>query len=53
MKTVVKLYFEVPDSQTSNNLESTLRRYANNDIPADIDGQPVEFRGSGVEEVEE
>ena len=53
MKTVIKLYFEVPDSQTANNLESILRRYADNDIPADVDGQPVQFRGSDVEEVEE
>lgn len=50
MKTVIKLYFEVPDQKTANNLESILRRYA---IPADVGGQPVQFRGSDVEEVEE
>ena len=53
MKTAIKLYFEVPDQKTAENLEAILRRYANNDVPADIDGQPVEFRGSDVEEVEE
>lgn len=52
MRTAIKLYFEVPDQKTAENLESILRRYANNDVPADIDGQSVEFRGSDVEEVE-
>ena len=53
MKTVIKLYFEVPDQKTANNLESILRRYAPIHIPADVDGQPIQFRGSDVEEVEE
>ncbi len=50
MRAIVKLYFEVPDQKTAENLEAILRRYANNDVPADIDGQPVEFKGSDVEE---
>ena len=53
MRTVVKLYFDVPDMKTAENLEGILRRYSNNDIPADVDGEPVALRGSDVEEIEE
>jgi hypothetical protein len=50
MRAIVKLYFKVPDQKTADNLEALLRRYANNDVPADIDGEPVQFLGSEVVE---
>ena len=52
MRAIIKLYFEVPDMKTAEKLEGILRRYSDNDIPADVDGEPVAFRGSDVEEIE-
>ena len=49
MKVQLKLWFEVPDLTTAQKLEDVIRNYAKNDI-ADVDGQPVEFLGSDVDE---
>jgi hypothetical protein len=48
MKAQIKIWFEVPDMATAQKLEDTIRSYANNDVPADIDGEPVQFLGSEV-----
>jgi hypothetical protein len=50
MKVQLKIWFEVPDMNTAQKLEDVVRNYAKNDIPADVDGQPVQFLGSDVVE---
>ena len=46
----IKLWFDVPDMDTATKLESVVSNFAKNDIPADVDGQPVQYRGSDVVE---
>lgn len=50
MKVQIITWFEVPDMETAEKLEGVIRSYANNDVPADIDGEPVQFLGSEVME---
>jgi hypothetical protein len=46
----IKLWFDVPDMDTADKLEKVIADHAQHDIPADVDGQPVEYRGSEVVE---
>lgn len=46
----ISLWFDVPDMSTAAKLQRVIADHAQHDVPADVDGQPVEYRGSDVEE---